>query len=82
MGVLTLIKPHDVDNVSTHSFRIGAATAAAAAGYPRWAIQAMGRWSSDCYRQYIRITDNTISSMSQAMAFIPIVNFPTYDLDN
>ena len=82
MGVLTLIKPHDVDNVSTHSFRIGAATAAAAAGYPRWAIQAMGRWSSDCYRQYIRITDNTISSMSQAMAFIPIVNFPTYDPDN
>ena len=82
MGVLTLIKPHDVDNISTHSFRIGAATAAAAAGYPRWAIQAMGRWSSDCFRTYIRITNNTISSMSQAMAFVPIVDFPTYEPDN
>ena len=30
---------------SSHSFRIGAVSAAAAAGLPDWRIQALGRWS-------------------------------------
>jgi len=34
---------------SSHSFEIGAASTAAAAGIPDWKIQALGRWSSDCY---------------------------------
>ena len=50
MTALNLVKPHEINNMSTHSFRIGAATAAAAAGYPWWAIQALRLWSSDCYR--------------------------------
>ena len=49
MRILNLIKPEGIKNMSTHSFRIGAATTAAAAGYPKWAIQALGRWSSNCY---------------------------------
>lgn len=81
MKVLNMIKPQDVANMSTHSFRIGAATAAAAAGYPRWAIQAMGRWTSDCYRTYIRITNTTIGNMSRAMAFVPVVDFPPFEPD-
>ncbi len=39
---------------TAHSFRIGAATTAAAAGIPRADIQSMGRWRSDAVNSYIR----------------------------
>ncbi|XP_075053830.1 integrase/recombinase xerD homolog [Mixophyes fleayi] len=38
----------------THSFRIGAATVAAADGASSTAIQALGRWKSNSYKRYIR----------------------------
>ncbi|XP_075034603.1 uncharacterized protein LOC142096118 [Mixophyes fleayi] len=38
----------------THSFRIGAATAAAASGASVTSIQRLGRWKSGCYKSYIR----------------------------
>ena len=44
------ISSNPVQNISFHSFRIGAATTAARAGYPRWLIQSLGRWSSECFR--------------------------------
>jgi hypothetical protein len=40
--------------VGGHSMRSGGATALAIAGIPDNRIQAMGRWSSDAYQQYIR----------------------------
>ena len=42
-----------------HSFRIGAATAAAAARVEDHLIQTLGRWSSNCYSRYIR-TDSSV----------------------
>jgi hypothetical protein len=39
---------------STHSLRIGGATALFAAGASPTVIRTMGRWSSDCYRLYVR----------------------------
>lgn len=41
--------------IKPHSFRIGAATWAAANGYTENQIQAMGRWNSNAFKKYIRI---------------------------
>ena len=38
----------------SHSYRIGGATALFAAGADPTIIRTMGRWSSDCYRLYVR----------------------------
>jgi site-specific recombinase XerD len=38
----------------SHSFRIGRATDLAASGVTMETIKKMGRWSSDCYKTYIR----------------------------
>ena len=45
---------------ASHSFRRGAATAAAAARMPPWLIQTLGRWSSDCFKRYIELPPSTI----------------------
>lgn len=41
--------------ISSHSFRIGAATWAAKAGFSSEQIKAMGRWHSNSYQKYIRV---------------------------
>ena len=80
--LLSKFKPAHLKNLSSHSFRIGAATTAAAAGYPRWLIQALGRWSSDCFRDYLRVTDHTRNLISRSMASIKVSHSVTYDPDN
>ena len=76
------IKPCHIKNMSSHSFRIGAASTAAAAGHPRWLIQALGRWSSNCYRDYIRVPSSTLSQVSSSLAFLTSATYPTFDPDN
>ena len=56
---------------SGHSFRIGAATSAAAAGVPAHLIKTMGRWSSEAYHVYIRTPREALASVSVALANAP-----------
>lgn len=44
--------------LSSHSFRIGAATTATASSIPDEVIMRMGRWSSTAFRKYIRCQVN------------------------
>ena len=60
-----------VHNINTHSFRIGGASAASSHGIPDSIIQILGRWSSDCFRQYIRMPDKDIAQYQSLLAVAP-----------
>ena len=55
-------------NYSGHSFRIGAAITAAAAGIEDSTIQTLGRWKSSAYLVYIRIPPSQLARMSVTLS--------------
>ena len=57
----------DVRRYSGHSFRIGAATAAAQVGLPDSLIQTLGRWRSSAYLRYIRTPRSSLLAVSKAL---------------
>ena len=58
----------DASAYSGHSFRIGAASAAAAAGVPAYFIKALGRWESEAYHVYIRTPREALASVAQVIS--------------
>ena len=60
----------DVPHINTHSSRIGGATAAASAGIPDSTIQTLGRWSSDAYRRYLRLSDESVQEFCTRMSTV------------
>ena len=59
--------PHH-EKVMPHSFRIGGATALFAAGVTAEEIKTMGRWSSDVYRIYCRLSKERLLQLSHRMS--------------
>ena len=51
-----------------HSFRVGAATTAASLGFPEYLIKALGRWSSDAYKVYIKLPVQRLSLACKSLA--------------
>ena len=55
-------------NLNTHSFCIGGASTAHAAGVSDSTIQTLGRWSSNAFQLYLRIPDCTIQQAHSIMS--------------
>ena len=51
-----------------HSFRIGAATTAAACGVPADTIKTLGRWRSQAYQLYVRLPTSQLAGISRQLA--------------
>ena len=65
-GVRAALATANIDSkgYSGHSFRIGAATAAA--GVPVHTMKMLGRWTSDAYLLYVRTPRETLASCHSA----------------
>ena len=50
-----------------HSFRAGAATAAAAVGIEDSVIKVLGRWESTAYQSYVRLPRSSLGAVSQTL---------------
>jgi hypothetical protein len=57
-----------VDELGTHSFRIGLATEAGRLGLPDHLIKTLGRWESDSFLVYIRMDPFELAYLAARLA--------------
>ena len=67
---------------ASHSFRIGTATTAAAAGLPAWLIKNLGRWSSNAYLTYIHQQPSLTSKIYELLSRTDASGQPTWEPDS
>jgi hypothetical protein len=58
----------DTGNISSHSLRIGGATSLIELGVDIATVKAIGRWASECYLVYVRLSEQTFRSAASALA--------------
>lgn len=58
--------------LSGHSFKVGGASFRAALGVPHEQIKHLGRWTSDCYKLYLR--DYSEEDLSETVALLKYLN--------
>lgn len=63
---------------STHSLRIGGATQLAMCQFSGEQIQAVGRWSSDCYRRYVRFPNVFFQQVATALGASAVASDVSY----
>ena len=68
----------DIHSYNTHSFRVGAATAAKQAGVSDIHIKTLGRWQSDAYQRYIRKSPKELASLSKQLIRGTLDNFQNF----
>ena len=59
--------------LSTHSFRIGGASALANSGVPLHVVQQLGRWRSDTFLRYLRVSSSDIDDIDFQALFTAAV---------
>ena len=75
-GLMTALGENP-DEYGAHSLRIGGATAAMAEGVPPAYIKAMGRWSSEIYAIYCRLSSAAVVKFGGAIGSAECVDFDT-----
>ena len=76
-----LLKQAGIDHphYSSHSFCIGAAITAAAAGLPAWLIKNLGRWTSNAYLTYIHQQPALTSKIYKLLSHTDAFTQPIWD---